>query len=89
EQLEKALIEGTPSLIIVDLNAGRLDPIELVKAIKSSEMRRVPVLAFLSHVQVDLMRRAEEAGADKVMPRSAFSQRLPEILAGDFAAGEP
>lgn len=84
EEFEKALQEGAASLIIVDLNGEKLDPIELVKAIKSSELRRVPVVGFLSHVQVDLMKRAREAGVDHVMPRSAFSQRLPQILAGNF-----
>ena len=38
------------------------------------------VVAYLSHVQVELAAAAKEAGADTVLPRSAFSAKLPEIL---------
>ena len=39
-----------------------------------------PVLAYLSHTQVDLKRAAEQAGCDLVLPRSVFSQNIHEIL---------
>jgi len=38
------------------------------------------LLGFLSHVQVDLQRAAIAAGCDEVMPRSAFSANLNQIL---------
>jgi hypothetical protein len=34
----------------------------------------------VSHVQVDLLNTAQQAGCDRVMPRSAFSKKLPQIL---------
>lgn len=74
----------TPDLIILDLNSEKLDPVALARSIKADEtLRAVPLVGFLSHVQTDLMRLAQEAGVDKVMPRSAFTARLGEILSGD------
>jgi len=74
-----------PSLIILDLHAEQLDPFALIERLKADDqLRAVPVVGFFSHVQVELQRRAKEAGIDHVLPRSAFTQRLPEILKGEL-----
>ena len=80
-----ALLEETAraatDLIIIDLQASRLDPFEAVQGLKSDERTRaVPVVAFFAHVETELQRRAKEAGVEHVMPRSVFSQRLAEML---------
>jgi PleD family two-component response regulator len=73
--------QRAPALVIVDLHAARCDPFALAVALKADDdLRRLPLLGFFSHVQTALQRRAEEAGFDRVMPRSAFTKRLPEIL---------
>jgi CheY-like chemotaxis protein len=83
EQLDRELCSTPPDLLIIDLNSTRLDPLEAIKSLKSRpELRSTPVVGFLSHVQIDLKRNAEEAGCDQVMPRSAFFQNLPQILSG-------
>jgi len=64
--------------ICVDLNALSFDAVAEIKKIRAAN--KTPVFAFLSHVQVELKRKAEQAGATEVMPRSAFVQRLPELL---------
>jgi CheY-like chemotaxis protein len=88
EQLEQQISSGLTSLLIVDLNSKSLDPISLIESIKSRpELKRVPVIGFLSHVQVELKRRAEDAGCDFVMPRSAFSRKLYDIISGSFLKG--
>lgn len=70
-----------PGLIICDLHSQKIEPVELAKQLKADEeLRSIPLLGFFSHVQVELMQRAERAGFDQVLPRSAFSKRLPEIL---------
>ncbi len=70
-------------LIIIDLNSASLDPIPTIRYLKSkASLRAIPIIGFLSHVQVELMKTAQEAGCDQVMPRSAFSKRLPELLSG-------
>ena len=45
-----------------------------------SKTKPVSILSYVSHVQGDLKVMAQDAGADVVMARSAFSQNLPQIL---------
>ncbi len=74
-----------PSLIILDLHAEHLDPFALIRRLKADDqLRAVPVVGFFSHVEVELQRRAREAGIDQALPRSAFTQRLPDILRGEI-----
>src|SRR5919205_2074394 len=73
-----------PALIIADLQAQRLDPFALARALKADEhLRDVPLVGFYSHVQTEFQAQAKEAGFDRVLPRSAFTQGLPELLQGD------
>lgn len=70
-----------PSLILADLHAQKCDPFTLAEQLKADEtLRAVPLVGFFSHVQTELQQRAERAGYDRVMPRSAFTKHLPEIL---------
>ena len=74
-----------PSLFILDLQDTRLDPFALAARLKADErLRGVPVVAFFSHVETELQRRAQEAGVDHVLPRSVFTRRLSEILSGEL-----
>jgi CheY-like chemotaxis protein len=74
-----------PALIILDLHTMQLDPFALAARLKADEqLRAVPIVAFFSHVQTELQRQATEAGVDRVLPRSAFTMRLPEILRGEL-----
>jgi hypothetical protein len=41
----------------------------------------IPTVGFASHVQTEVIDAARRAGVDDVMARSAFTQRLAEILA--------
>lgn len=73
------------ALVIVDLHLQRYDPFVIAGKLKSAEaLRDVPLVGFFSHVQTELLHRAEAAGFDHVWPRSAFTKRLPEILQGQF-----
>jgi DNA-binding NarL/FixJ family response regulator len=72
-----------PNLIIVDLQARKIDPIALAMTLKSDpDLRAIVLLGFFSHVETDLMNEAIKAGYNRVMPRSAFSKDLATILAG-------
>ena len=81
---EAKLLEAaasSSSVVIVDLNNSGIHPIELVQKLKAHPTERpVQIIAFLSHVQQDLMREAQKAGCDLVLPRSVFSQQLDELL---------
>jgi DNA-binding NarL/FixJ family response regulator len=72
------LLESAPKLVIVDLNA-RSQPIQTIERLRAAKTP-VRVVGFLSHVQTDLAAQARAAGADEVMPRSAFTQNLAAIL---------
>ncbi len=72
--------EEKPSLIIFDLNSNTAKPLTLIPKLKSMLKRQTSILGFVSHVQGDLKVKALEAGCDTVMPRSAFSQNLPQLL---------
>lgn len=70
-----------PILVIIDLNYSPGEPLELITALKADRVTRdIPLLAFVSHVQVDLRAAATAAGCDTVLARSAFVQSLPEVL---------
>jgi len=73
--------KAQPALIVIDLNFQGVDALKLVRELKAdSATKGIRVLGYLSHVQGDLKLKAQEAGCDTVLPRSAFSQSLPQIL---------
>ncbi len=79
DAVEKA--KEKPLLIILDLNAGAVQPLKLIGKLKgNSETKSISLLGYISHVQGELKQQAQEAGCDMVMARSAFSQNLPFIL---------
>ncbi len=72
-----------PDLVIVDLAApGR--PLETIRELKADPASSgIPILGCYPHVDQELRRAAETAGADRVVPRSAFVARLAEWLSGN------
>jgi PleD family two-component response regulator len=73
---------ATPDLVIFDLNNARTDPLAIVAAMKQdAALAAVPTVGYASHVMVDVIDAARKAGIGRVMPRSQFTQQLPEILA--------
>jgi DNA-binding NarL/FixJ family response regulator len=73
-----ALLETSPKLVIIDLNA-RSQPVQVIEKIRAAK-NNVRVVAFLSHVQRELAAQAQAAGCDEVLPRSLFTQNLATIL---------
>jgi PleD family two-component response regulator len=79
EALAKA--KALPTLMILDLNFEGVQPLKLISTIKgSAETKGVSLIGYLSHVQGELKQKAQEAGCDMVLARSALSQNLPQIL---------
>ena len=80
EILEQARTQK-PSLVIFDLNSGKTDPVATIAALKADPaLATIRTLAFASHVHTDLIASARKAGADQVLPRSAFAANLAELL---------
>ena len=74
--------EMKPSLLIIDLNSAKADPVATIAALKADAATAgVPTIGFASHVHADLIAAARKAGADQVLPRSAFAGNLADILA--------
>lgn len=63
--------------VIVDLNLRGVDTVGLVRSLKAMG---VPVVAYVAHVQIDLRRAAEDAGADQVLARSSFVTKIDELV---------
>ena len=66
------------STVLVDLADGDR-AIEAVVALKAGPEAPL-VVAFGPHREGEAFKRAREAGADRVLARSAFVERLPELL---------
>ncbi len=73
------MLEPPTKLIIVDLNA-KSEPVATIARLRATQTQ-LPIVSFLSHVQVDLAAQAKAAGSTEVLPRSAFTQNLARILA--------
>jgi CheY-like chemotaxis protein len=80
-QLEEKLAQEAPPGIILDLNHRSGQALRLLALIKrTGAANGVPVIGFLSHVQSNLAQAARDAGCDRLLARSAFSQHLPRLL---------
>jgi len=72
--------EERPKLVVFDLNNLNAKPISLIPKLKTKFKKSTSIVGFLNHLQGELKAKAVEAGCDTVMPRSAFSQSLPNLL---------
>ena len=69
---------------ILDLNYV---PPETIRALKSApETREIPLVGYVSHVETEVIRQARESGCDTILARSAFVQKLSEMMQ-HFASG--
>jgi len=76
--------EKQPSLVILDLNSVRLNPLGTIRELKADPATRgIRTLGFVSHVHADTIAAAREAGIDDLLARSAFAEHLGDILKGD------
>ena len=70
-----------PVLALLDLNAADGWQTALQRIKLRPATRQVPVVAFGSHVEVDILRAARAAGADHAWPRSKLMGDLPKVIA--------
>jgi CheY-like chemotaxis protein len=70
-----------PALLIFDLNNHEIPWREWITLLTSvPATRRIPVLCFGSHVDVEATQAARAAGASAVVARSRFTSALPELI---------
>jgi DNA-binding NarL/FixJ family response regulator len=81
ENVVPRIRETRPSLVIFDLNSGRLQPLDVIRTMKAdAELTGIHTLGYVSHVQTETIAAARQAGIDEVLARSAFADRLGQIL---------
>lgn len=79
-----------PSLIIVERNSTTLPWERWIAAIKSSPAtRRIPIISFGSHVDLDQRQRALNAGCDEVYSKGRFTSDMRNIIQKNARASDP
>ena len=69
------------TMVIFDLNNERVSALAIVAAMKQDPaLASIPTVGFGSHVHVDVLDAARQAGVGEVLARSAFVQQLADIL---------
>jgi PleD family two-component response regulator len=70
-----------PALVILDLNNPRTDPLGIVDAMHAdAALSAIPTVGYVSHVDTDVINAARKAGVTEVLPRSAFTMQLADLL---------
>lgn len=78
EYLQTAL---TPVLVVVDLTLRTDDAVAVISSVRATDSSvPVAILAFGAHVAVDTRQQALQAGADRVVAKSEFSNHLPDLI---------
>ena len=81
DQIVSSALEDLPVRVILDLDNPMVRGVEAITRLRAeSETASLPVIGFLSHVNLDVRKEASEAGCTETLPRSQFVQRLPELL---------
>jgi len=80
EDVMPALRKERPDIVIFDLDRDQLDPIGLIRDIRSNpEWADLKLTGYASHVHVDRLRDARDAGC-VAMARSALVSSLPILM---------
>jgi len=75
------ITKSQPVLIMFDLNNRNIPWEKWIALIKSAPAtRRIPVIGYGSHMEVEKFKHAKSAGADLVLARSKFVSDLPQVL---------
>ena len=87
KDLPRASAAPETAAVLIELSSNG-DCLSAMRALRgASATRELPVIGFLSHVDKQLAREAEAAGVTRVMPRSEFSETLPDLLMDLLAPG--
>jgi CheY-like chemotaxis protein len=77
KDLMTRVAENKPDLVVLDMDRRGLDVRDVVTQLKAAN---VEVLCYVSHVREDLISAAREAGADRVMARGSFANKIAALL---------
>jgi CheY-like chemotaxis protein len=86
-QLVKACSDKNAAAVLLELSSDG-DALAAVRELRRGRVAEaMPVIGFLAHVDKELARQAEAAGVSQVLPRSQFSETLPDLLMDLLAPG--
>lgn len=89
ETLLRLAAEHPPACVIVDLQHAGLDLPSLLRDLAAACPQPPRVVGYGSHVAVETLRAARQAGCDPVLPRSKFVEDLPTALPGWLSVEPP
>ena len=70
-----------PAVVLVNLTADRLQPLEIVRAIKAEpRLAELPVIGFTGHTEAARIEAGRAAGCDRVVANSAVTGDLRAVL---------
>ncbi len=75
DELLQQIRTEKPRLILMDLQAKALQPLETMIALDG-----IPVVGYLAHEEVALREQALAAGCSEVLTKGQFSASLPALL---------
>jgi hypothetical protein len=78
---EVLLPDEPADLLVVDLTD------DVQPRLATAASAGLPTLAFYAHVEQDVRRMADEAGIDRVVPRSRMAREAPQLVADLLASG--
>ena len=79
--LTRELSSKQPDLLLFDLDNQSIPWKRWIAVLKSSPAtRRIPILSYGSHVNTANLEAAHKAGADGVVSRGRFSEKLPDLI---------
>ena len=91
KQVEALARQQTPACVLVDLANPTLRVADFLARLREVCSPMPRVVAYGSHVDVETLRAAREAGCDVVLPRSKFvedlERELPRWLGADRGEG--
>jgi DNA-binding NarL/FixJ family response regulator len=88
--LRTMIAELKPRLLLLDLELRGEPPGALIRELKANPgSAALTIIGFASHMNAQAIAAAREAGADRVLARSAFTQLLPRLIDDVFKEGEP
>ena len=68
-------------LLVVDLNEPSFDAPALIASMREKgELDAVPTLGFYGHLDQEIRHRAEDAGFNRVVPRSRMAREGPDLV---------
>ncbi|MBX3237782.1 MAG: histidine kinase [Nitrospiraceae bacterium] len=71
----------SPAAIVMNMNDPGVDAFKALESLQPDiHARRIPILAFANHEEVETWKRAKELGVTKVVSRNEFSSRTRELV---------